>query len=90
MKGKCPFGKVKCEECVLYRKGLRYWDDKKEPTPFEECAINIGTDCLENMITRNIGQQKAIEETRNEIVRLKEFFLQLSQTRSIEHIDKDA
>jgi len=84
MKGKCPFKKIKCEECVFYRKGLRYYDNVKEPTAFEECAINIGIDCLENMISRNIAQQKAIEETRNEVSKLMDFFLQMSQMKVIE------
>ena len=74
MKGKCPFGKVKCNECVLYRKGLRYFDDGKEPIPFEECGINIAIDCLENLITRSIGQQQATEQTRNEVSNLHQLF----------------
>jgi len=83
MKGKCPFGKAKCEECVLYRKGLRYYDDKKEPTPFEECAINIGVDCLENLVGRSIGNQKATEETRNEIKSLHNLFMGLAQRKTM-------
>ena len=75
MKGKCPFGKVKCEECVLYREGLRYFDDpKKEPVHFQNCAVNIIADSMENMITRTIGQQAAIESLRNEIAVLNGLF----------------
>ena len=84
MKGKCPFGKLKCEECVLYRRGIRYYDDKKEPTPFEECAINIAIDCLENMVTRTISQQKATEQTRNEMAALRELFYNLAAKKFIE------
>lgn len=84
MKGKCPFGKIKCEECVLYRKGFRYYDDKKEPTPFEECAINIGVDCMENLVGRSIGNQKATEETRNEVRRLISFFVSMAQVKALE------
>jgi len=83
MKGKCPFGNRKCEDCVLYRKGLRYYDDKKEPTPFEECAINIGVDCLENLVSRSIGNQKATEETRNEIKSLNNLFMTLAQRKMV-------
>lgn len=78
MKGKCPFKKIQCEECVLYRKGLRYFDDGKEPVPFEECAIVIGVDCLENLVSRSIGNQKATEETRNEIKSLHNLFMGLA------------
>lgn len=84
MQGKCPFGKIKCDECVLYRKGLRYYDDKKEPTPFEECAINIAVDCMENLVGRSIGNQKATEETRNEVRRLMSFFVSMAQVKALE------
>ena len=84
MKGKCPFGKIKCEECVLYRKGLRYYDDKKTPEPFEECAINIGVDCLENLVSRSIGNQKATEETRNEINKLNTLFNRVAKIKMLE------
>ena len=87
MKGKCPFGKIKCEECVLYRKGLRYYEDKKEPTPFEECAINIAVDCLENLVSRSIGQQGAAEQTRNEVNKLNELFYGMAKIR-LEHDTK--
>jgi hypothetical protein len=68
MKGKCPFNRIKCEECVLYRSGLRYYPDKIEPIPFTECAINIAVDCLENLVQRSVGQQQATEQTRNAMV----------------------
>jgi hypothetical protein len=84
MKGKCPFGKIKCEECVLYRKGLRYYDDKKEPTPFEECAINIGVDCLENLVSRSMGQQVATEQTRNEMNKLNELLHNVAHGKMLE------
>ena len=83
MEGRCPFGKVKCELCVLYRKGIRYYDDKKEPTPFEECAINIGVDCLENLVSRSIGQQGAMEQTRNEMDKLNKLLYNVAQKNQI-------
>ena len=89
MRGKCPFNKIKCTECVLYRQGLRYFDDQRKPEPFEECAINIACDCLENMIGRSIGQQKAVEGTRNEIVALKELFYSLATRRALENRQED-
>jgi hypothetical protein len=89
--GICPFDKKTCKaKCVLYRKGLRYFDDPtKKPVPFEECAINVGVDCLENLIGRSIGQQKATEQTRNELVALKELFYSLAQRKAIEDLKKD-
>jgi len=86
--GKCPFDKKDCKPtCVLYRKGMRYFDQPgKEPIAFEECAINIGVDCLENLIGRSIGQQKAAEQTRNEMAALKELFYALAAKKAIEDL----
>jgi hypothetical protein len=88
-RGKCPLLKLKeCDpECVLYRKGLRYYEDGRASQPFEECAINIGVDCLEQLISRSIGTQKAIEESRNETHNLMEFFQEMAQKKVIEHKD---
>jgi len=78
MKPWCPFSKKECRnDCVLYRRGIRYFEDGREPIPFEECAINIAVDCLEALVQRSIGQQKATEQTRNEIHKLRGFFVDL-------------
>lgn len=81
--GKCPFnGHKKCNtECVLYRRGLRYFDGNKTPTPFEECAFNIIADSLENMVSRSIGEQTAIEQVRNEVSMLNNLFHGLVEER---------
>jgi hypothetical protein len=71
---RCPWLK-KCDpECVFYRKGLRYFEDERKPIPFEECGFNIGFDCLEQLVSRSIGKQKATEEGRNKTHELLEFF----------------
>lgn len=85
MKGKCPFGRIKCKECIFYRKGLRYFEGKNEPELFEECAINIAVDCLENLVGRSIGNQKATEQTRNEIVKLNELFHTIAKMKALEN-----
>ena len=84
MKGKCPFSKIKCEECALYRKGLRFSSDKPKGEPFEECAINIACDCLENLVERSIGNQKAAEETRNEVGKLNELLYGMAKVKLLE------
>ena len=67
-KGKCFIDKKPCnEECVLYRRGLRYFDDKRPPEPFEECAINIIADSVENIISRTIGLQAEQNKVANSI-----------------------
>ena len=67
-KGKCFIDKKPCNEgCVLYRKGLRYFDDKRPPEPFEECAINIIADSVENIISRTIGLQAEQNKVANSI-----------------------
>lgn len=64
----CPYIKKKCnKDCVFFRSGLRYFDDGRKPEPFEECVFNIIADCLENLVQRSIGQQKATEQVRNQI-----------------------
>jgi hypothetical protein len=74
-RGRCPFDKKECKtDCTLYRKGIRFFDDGKKQEPFEECAINIGVDCMEQMVSRSIGQQRATEEARNETKKLLGFF----------------
>ena len=87
-RGKCPLLKLKeCDPgCVFYRRGLRYYEDgKTQPTPFEECAINIGVDCLEQLVTRSIGQQKASEENRNETRNLLGFFQDMATLKTLEN-----
>jgi len=67
-KGKCFIDKKSCnEQCVLYRKGLRYFDDKRPPEPFEECAINIIADSVENIISRTVGLQAEQNKVANSI-----------------------
>jgi len=59
------------EECVFYRKGIRYSDQPgSEPVPFEECAINIIADNLEVMHNRTYMLQKEVGDTKN-IIALK-------------------
>lgn len=66
LKGLCPVDKLECnDKCALYRRGFRYKDDDSKPIPFEECAINIACDCLENLISRNISLQKEMNMARN-------------------------
>ena len=84
MKGKCPFGRIKCEECILYRKGLRYFDDSRKPEPFEECILNVMADCLENLVGRSIGNQKATEQTRNEMTKLNELLYGMAKMKFLE------
>jgi hypothetical protein len=69
-RGKCPFRglKVCSDECVFYRKGVRYTDDERaEAFPFEECAFNIIADNLEAMHNRTYMMQKEVGETKNVI-----------------------
>ncbi len=69
-RGKCPFNKWKpCNpECVLYRKGIRYWKTEKRDEPFEDCAINIIADGTENQVQRTFALQKEMGETKNAVL----------------------
>lgn len=67
---KCPFGLEKHDECTFYRKGIRIvtgLHGKEEHVPFEECAVNIIADCLENLVGRNISLQKEMNLVRGEV-----------------------
>jgi len=69
-RGKCPFILHEpCNpECTFYRKGIRYSETPgAEPTPFEECAINIIADNLESMHNRTYMMQKEVGDTKNMI-----------------------
>lgn len=66
----CPFGMKDHEKCTFFRKGFRIvtgLHGKEEPIPFEECAINIIADCLENMVSRNIALQQEMNLVRGEV-----------------------
>lgn len=66
-RGKCPFRNLKpcSEECVLYRKGLRYKGDNSDPVPFEECAFNIMVDNIELTHARIFNLQQEMGDTKN-------------------------
>jgi hypothetical protein len=66
-KGKCPFRNLEpcSEECVFYRKGVRFNEKSGENYPFEECAINIIADNLEAMHQRTYAMQREVGETKN-------------------------
>jgi len=86
MKMKCPFTRKDCmeAECALFRVGMRYYDDGRPPEEVRVCVFNLMVDCLENIIMRMIGQQKATEQTRNGIHNLNEFFNNLIKLKAIE------
>lgn len=80
--GKCPFGRFnKHEECAFYRKGIRIIELTGEQKPFEECAINIIADCLENMVSRSIGLQAEMNKVRNEAETTNKLFSYLAQRK---------
>lgn len=71
---KCPFGFKKHEDCAFYRRGVRIEDATGKQTPFEECAVNIIADCLENLVGRNIALQKEMNLMRNEAQTTNQIF----------------
>jgi hypothetical protein len=66
-KRKCPFRNFKqcSDECMLYRKGLRYKGDGADPVPFEDCAINIMTDNIELTHARIFSLQQETADSKN-------------------------
>lgn len=71
---KCPFGFKKHEDCAFYRRGIRIIDATGEQRPYEECAVNIIADCLENLVSRNIALQKEMNLVRNEAEKTNTIF----------------
>jgi len=76
--GKCPFGKKKHDDCAFFRRGVRIEEGSGKQTPFEDCAVNIIADCLENMIGRNIALQKEMNMVRNETETTNKIFSELA------------
>lgn len=66
-RGLCPLRNLKecSDKCVLYRRGVRYTEDGKNSTPFEDCALNVMTDNMEAMHNRIFMLQSEIGETKN-------------------------
>ena len=66
-KGKCPFRNFKdcSDECVLYRKGVRFNELTEETTPIEICAVNVIADNIERMHNRTYMLQQEMGETKN-------------------------
>jgi len=81
----CPFTRKKClkDECPLYRKGMKHFANGQPPVPFEGCGLEIIVDCLEGLLLRSLGQQKAAEQTRNEVNKLRNFFVDLVEHRKV-------
>jgi hypothetical protein len=66
-KGRCPFRKLKtCDDkCILYRRGVRYTEDGKNSSPFEDCAFNIMCENMEAMHNRIFMLQTEMGQTKN-------------------------
>ena len=84
----CPRIRKACrKDCVHYRFGIREYDSgpkagQKEAV--EDCAFNIGVDCLENLVGRSIGNQKATEQTRNEVSKLNNLLYGMAERKALE------
>jgi len=72
------------DECPLYRKGVKHFSDGRPPEPFEGCGLIVIVDCLEGLLVRSLGQQKAQEQTRNEVNKLRSFFVEIAQRKALE------
>lgn len=90
----CPYWKKPCEKvkkCRHRRKGIRYYEipgKKPEAVPFESCVFDVIADSLENLVSRMIGQQAAMEGTRNEVNKVNKFFKDLKDLQSIKALEK--
>lgn len=90
MQGLCPMREMKkcSNKCVWYRKGYRYSENSTDkPIEFEECAINIAVDCLENLVDRQIKLQKEMNENRNAVSNLTNIFAIALSNRNRKEIE---
>jgi len=62
---KCPFGKVKCEDCLLYRKGVKLVGLEQKPQEYASCVFHVIADNLEEVHCKIFSMQKEIGETKN-------------------------
>ena len=69
---------------MLYRKGVRLYGDQREPTPFEECALNIMADCLEQMVARTAGLQAEQNKVANALTGFTDL-VKVAQDKRISH-----
>jgi len=65
MKVKCPFGKLNCEECRLYRKGIKLVGIEQKPEEFASCVFHVIADNLEELHRKVFSMQKEVGETKN-------------------------
>lgn len=64
-KEKCPFSKIDCEECRLYRRGIKLVGLEKKPEQYATCVFNIIADNVEEMHRRVYMLQAEVGETKN-------------------------
>lgn len=88
-KANCPFALFEeCNsKCMLFRKGIRYSEKPgAEPTPFEDCAINIIADNLEAMHNRTYMMQKEVGDTKNMIALKTMIDLRMGSDKDINYL----
>ena len=62
---KCPFGKLECEDCRLFRKGIRLVGIEQKPEEVAECVFHVIADNLEELHRKVFSMQKEVGETKN-------------------------
>ena len=65
MKQRCPFSKLDCEECRLYRKGIRLVGIEQKPEEFSACVFHVIADNLEELHRKVFSMQQEVGETKN-------------------------
>lgn len=62
----CPFIKKKCRtDCMFFRKGVRFNEQRKESFPFQDCVFNLIGDNLEAMHNRTYMMQSEVGAAKN-------------------------
>ena len=65
IKNKCPFSKLDCDDCRLYRKGIRLVGLEQKQEEVAGCVFHIIADNLEEVHQKVFSMQKEVGETKN-------------------------
>lgn len=61
---RCPFGKLDCNDCKLYRRGIRLVGVEQREEKIEACVFHIIADNLEEVHRKVLSMQAEVGEMK--------------------------
>ncbi len=86
---KCPFRNFKkcSDECMLFRRGIRYTDESRTKSEvFESCAFNAQTDNIEVMSGKIYQSQKETGDMKNVLAMKMLFDMGLKEEKEVKRV----